>query len=245
MGNKQRFLNNANKKYTNCYPKNLFCNTVFRIALYASTDIKAGTELFFDYSYPAEWTANFKQPKIKEIVVVKQKHKSKSATPSVKSTSSSTTTHRRKALNYNTSSDQHVRVAQLRSRLRNMARRSETRDSSNTTDSQTEIASRNLSVDYCAESQGTHDTDENRDDDLVIGDSQETDDIDDISVSNQEDATLEGLGETTSRRFPDRSRRMSRTAPVVAVETRRNSLRSAVSILGKRKRSDVFDNDDK
>jgi hypothetical protein len=53
------------------YSQVMFCNTVFRVALYAGTDIKAGTELFFDYNYPAEMTKNFKQPKGK-VVAVKQ-----------------------------------------------------------------------------------------------------------------------------------------------------------------------------
>jgi hypothetical protein len=48
-----------------------FCNTVFRVALYAATDIKAGKELFFNYNYPEEMTKNFKQPKGK-VVAVKQ-----------------------------------------------------------------------------------------------------------------------------------------------------------------------------
>jgi hypothetical protein len=49
----------------------VFCNTVFRVALYASVDIKAGTELFFHYNYPEDMTKNFKQPKGK-VVAVKQ-----------------------------------------------------------------------------------------------------------------------------------------------------------------------------
>lgn len=71
MGNKLRFINNANKNLTNCYPKVLLCNTVFRVALYASVDIKAGTEFFFHYNYPEETTMHFKQPKSK-VVAVKQ-----------------------------------------------------------------------------------------------------------------------------------------------------------------------------
>ena len=67
----------ADKKYTNCAPKNLLCNTVSRLALYATTDIKAGTELFFFYSYPSETTAEFKQPTRGKagVVAVKQKVK--------------------------------------------------------------------------------------------------------------------------------------------------------------------------
>ncbi|KAH8723998.1 hypothetical protein GQ44DRAFT_760707 [Phaeosphaeriaceae sp. PMI808] len=71
MGNKLRFINNANPDRSNCYPKVLFCNTVFRIALFANSDIKAGTELFFHYNYPAEMTKHFKQPKGR-VVAVKQ-----------------------------------------------------------------------------------------------------------------------------------------------------------------------------
>ncbi|KAH3910960.1 hypothetical protein HBI56_002380 [Parastagonospora nodorum] len=71
MGNKLRFINNANATHSNCASKVVFCNTVFRVALYALTSIKAGSELFFNYNYPEEMTKNFKQPKGK-IVAVKQ-----------------------------------------------------------------------------------------------------------------------------------------------------------------------------
>ncbi|KAF2032179.1 SET domain-containing protein, partial [Setomelanomma holmii] len=71
MGNKVRFINNANKNLTNCHPKVLLCNTVFRVALYASVDIEAGTEFFFHYNYPEEMTMHFKQPKGK-VFAVKQ-----------------------------------------------------------------------------------------------------------------------------------------------------------------------------
>jgi hypothetical protein len=71
MGNKLRFINNANKSLSNCTSKVLFCNTVFRVALLAMTDIKAGSEFFFHYNYPAALTKNFKQPKGK-VVAVKQ-----------------------------------------------------------------------------------------------------------------------------------------------------------------------------
>ncbi|RMZ72227.1 set domain-containing [Pyrenophora seminiperda CCB06] len=77
MGNKMRFINNADDKYTNCCPKNLLCNTVFRVALYATTDIKAGTELYFNYNYPKEKTAQFKQPGGKVVAVKQTKQKTK------------------------------------------------------------------------------------------------------------------------------------------------------------------------
>ncbi|KAI4676224.1 uncharacterized protein J4E84_009621 [Alternaria hordeiaustralica] len=77
MGNKLRFINNADDKYTNCGPKNLLCNTVFRIALFATRDIKAGTELFFNYNYPKEKTEQFKQPNAKIVAVKQTKQKTK------------------------------------------------------------------------------------------------------------------------------------------------------------------------
>ncbi|EFQ93880.1 hypothetical protein CFE70_008882 [Pyrenophora teres f. teres 0-1] len=77
MGNKLRFINNADDKYTNCFPKNMLCNTVFRIALFAITDIKAGTELYFNYNYPKEKTAQFKQPGGKAEDVKQTKPKTK------------------------------------------------------------------------------------------------------------------------------------------------------------------------
>jgi len=43
----------------------MLCNTVHRIGFYASTDLAAGTELFFNYGYPTEKTAKFKRPKLK------------------------------------------------------------------------------------------------------------------------------------------------------------------------------------
>ncbi|KAI8937747.1 hypothetical protein NX059_005447 [Plenodomus lindquistii] len=97
MGNKLRFINNADRKYANCSPKNLLCNQVYRIALFASTNIPAGTELFFDYNYPDELKATFKQPgqapgsviAVKEAV--KQKTKSKHSTSHAGKSSASTT----------------------------------------------------------------------------------------------------------------------------------------------------------
>jgi histone-lysine N-methyltransferase EZH2 len=77
MGNKLRFINNADDKYTNCGPKNLLCNTVFRIALFATRDMKAGTELYFNYNYPKEKTAQFKQPNAKIVAVKQTKPKTK------------------------------------------------------------------------------------------------------------------------------------------------------------------------
>ncbi|KAF1841831.1 uncharacterized protein K460DRAFT_379824 [Cucurbitaria berberidis CBS 394.84] len=74
MSNKTRFTNNAPKGLTNCEAKNLLCNTVFRLGLYATKDIKAGTELYFHYNYSTEATRDFKQPK---GTVVAVKHTAK------------------------------------------------------------------------------------------------------------------------------------------------------------------------
>jgi len=98
MGNKLRFINNANQNLTNCkltpqchslfvqqltlvpgYPKVLLCNTVFRVAIYAATNLKAGTELFFHYNYPEHVTRHFKQPRgTGKVVAVKHAAKPKS-----------------------------------------------------------------------------------------------------------------------------------------------------------------------
>jgi hypothetical protein len=63
----------ATDRATQClgHSQVVFCNTVFRVALYATTDIKAGAELFFHYNYPEEMTKFFRQPKGK-VVAVKQ-----------------------------------------------------------------------------------------------------------------------------------------------------------------------------
>ncbi|KAL6712503.1 hypothetical protein ACN47E_000380 [Coniothyrium glycines] len=76
VGNKLRFINNADDAHSNCSPKVVFCNTVFRIALYAKVDIKAGAELFFNYNYDPKITAGFKQP---QLVAVKEKVKKPNA----------------------------------------------------------------------------------------------------------------------------------------------------------------------
>lgn len=47
-----RFLNHSNNpKVKNVSPKVMLVNMVDRIGMYASRDIKAGEELFFDYRY--------------------------------------------------------------------------------------------------------------------------------------------------------------------------------------------------
>ncbi|OAL56925.1 hypothetical protein IQ07DRAFT_22575 [Pyrenochaeta sp. DS3sAY3a] len=69
MGNKIRFMNNADPKYANCRPMLLLCNTVIRIALYANERITAGTELLFHYGYPKEKEEkqDFRNPGGKEV----------------------------------------------------------------------------------------------------------------------------------------------------------------------------------
>lgn len=77
MGNKSRFINNADLNLANCHAKNVMCNTVSRIGLYASIDMEPGTELFFHYNYDKDKMKGYKQPK-SQVVTVKQK------TPSAK-----------------------------------------------------------------------------------------------------------------------------------------------------------------
>jgi hypothetical protein len=57
-----RFINNSSGASATCYPKNWFCNTVYRVGLYAKKNLPAGTELFFHYGYQEEKTKNFKEP---------------------------------------------------------------------------------------------------------------------------------------------------------------------------------------
>lgn len=64
-GNKMRFINHASPPYANCVAHLFFCNTVTRIGLFALYDLKAGTELFFDYGYKQEFTKGFKHPRQK------------------------------------------------------------------------------------------------------------------------------------------------------------------------------------
>lgn len=95
-GNKTRFINNAAEKYANCVAKLLLCNQITRVALFAKHDVKAGTELFFDYLYPKDKTDLFKQPDqfqqpdTTKVVAVKQKAKRiPKASPSVLKAASS------------------------------------------------------------------------------------------------------------------------------------------------------------
>ena len=88
MGNKTRFINNADTNLANCHAKNLMCNTVQRIGMYASVDMQPGTELFFHYNYTKEQMKGFKQPKA-QIVAVKQTTKHTKTRPELGVTLSS------------------------------------------------------------------------------------------------------------------------------------------------------------
>lgn len=50
-GNKIRFINNSSQ-HDNCIAQNMLCNMQVRIGLYATRDIKAGEELYFNYNWP-------------------------------------------------------------------------------------------------------------------------------------------------------------------------------------------------
>lgn len=50
-GNKIRFVNNSSQ-HDNCIAHNMLCNMQVRIGLYATRDIKAGEELYFNYNWP-------------------------------------------------------------------------------------------------------------------------------------------------------------------------------------------------
>lgn len=237
MGNKQRFINNADKKYTNCEAKNLFCNTVFRLALYATTDIKAGTELFFDYHYPKDQTKNFKQPKGKELVAVKQ---------TVKQTSKPK--NRNKSpdhLSYKASSSFAPKQSSDRSRARIFAATAKARAAK-----AERHAARLAENEYSAsesrqvpEVRQTRKTIEetyslrlSRAKDLQEDDHGSSSMINESMVTaHSEDGTL--------RRNPGRTRKvMSSLAPVVAVK--KATGKSQIEIGRKRKRPVVFNSDD-
>lgn len=48
--------------HINCVAQPLLCNTVSRLGLYATRDIKPGEELLFNYGYPEDKIAHFKEP---------------------------------------------------------------------------------------------------------------------------------------------------------------------------------------
>jgi hypothetical protein len=59
-GNKFRFINNSDKaNIINCYPVVTLCNGVTRIGMFASRELKPGTELYFNYGYPKDITKHF------------------------------------------------------------------------------------------------------------------------------------------------------------------------------------------
>ncbi|KAF2202581.1 hypothetical protein GQ43DRAFT_391789 [Delitschia confertaspora ATCC 74209] len=59
-GNKFRFINNSDRdNIINCVPRLMLCNTVTRIGMFATRELKPGEELYFNYNYPKEATKGF------------------------------------------------------------------------------------------------------------------------------------------------------------------------------------------
>ncbi|KAL1625102.1 hypothetical protein SLS56_007529 [Neofusicoccum ribis] len=87
-GNKLRFINNSAKS-PNCEPRVMLCNTIVRIGMFATKDIKAGEELFFNYNYPEEVTQHFweKGQKAGTAVAVRTKKSKPKAKPALSSDS--------------------------------------------------------------------------------------------------------------------------------------------------------------
>jgi hypothetical protein len=65
FGNKVRFINHANSKTANLYPRIMLVNLVHRIGLFGSRHVKNGEELFFDYGpeFPDEQLGGAKATK--------------------------------------------------------------------------------------------------------------------------------------------------------------------------------------
>jgi hypothetical protein len=65
FGNKVRFINHADSKKANLYPRIMLVNLVHRIGLFGSRHVKNGEELFFDYGpeFPDEQLGGVKASK--------------------------------------------------------------------------------------------------------------------------------------------------------------------------------------
>ena len=256
MGNKLRFINNADDKYTNCSPKNLLCNTVFRVALYATTDIKAGTELYFNYNYPKEKTSQFKQPSGKVVAVKQMKQKTKKRESPVslsqsiedRSRTLAATVKARAVRAPKTHEEESTKpTGKLHSgplQARKAApgkpgrkkvtkprgkgtNRNEFTDSD--ADMESEASGEEMPTIESQEIQATRDTDE--DDEFVLGNTQE--DGDD-NLTTSEATAAEDVGDALPSRRSGRTRkRLFDISPVVTVKATNNK---ALPVAGKKKR---------
>ena len=270
MGNKLRFINNADDKHTNCCPKNLLCNTVFRVALFAITDIKAGTELYFNYNYPKEKTAQFKQPSGKVVTVkqMKQKTKKRESLASLSQpiedrsrTLAATAKARavREAKTHEgetTKSTSKLRSGPLQARKAAPGKpgrkkvtkpRGKGTDRNELTDSDADMESEASREEMpMIESQETQaarevwDTDE--DDEYILGNTQE--DADDNLTSSEEATAAEDVGDVLPSRRSGRTRKsLFNISPVVPAKATNNKARP-VAGKNKRKRPVIVNSDD-
>jgi hypothetical protein len=265
MGNKLRFINNADDKFTNCAPRNLLCNTVFRIALFATTNIKAGTELYFNYNYPKEKTAQFRQPNGKAVAVKENKQKPKRVDVGSKfnqpgeerdrSRMLAATAKARaaKAAKREAMREQEARLAAAKPlpgpfRARKtvtgafgLKRGSKLRDSISRNESVLDVELSDAEISIAGTSQDTatsqyvEDTDEGEE--FVVGGTQENED-EDVRMSTRH-------GNATGRRRPGRPRkRRSDAVPVMAIEKSRNLGGARPGAGRKRKRPVIINSDD-
>jgi len=269
MGNKLRFINNADDKYTNCCPKNLLCNTVFRVALFAITDIKAGTELYFNYNYPKEKTAQFKQPNGKVVAVkqVKQKTKKRESLASLsqpiedRSRTLAATAKARAVREAKTHEGETTKpTSKLRSgplqarkaapgkpgRKKVTKPRGKGADRNEFTDSDANMESEASGEEMLmAESQEiqaareVRDTDE--DDEFILGNTQESGDD---NLTTSEATAAEDVGDAPPSRRSGRTRKSSfKISPVVPVKATNNRARP-IAGRSKRKRPVIANSDD-
>lgn len=261
MGNKMRFINNAHQKLTNCYAKNFFCNTVFRLALYASKDIKAGTELFFNYNYPKELTLNFQQPKGSSVVAVKQTAKKPKQKPKSKPSTPSSLGQRRDEEEQRLVKVEILKKARAEKARRRAAREAEQalqdsasgdrpgpRRARKTAPNEQHQRLTELKPSKGGTKTGRRPSSRNHvgaDEDSpgvsLSADSQDTEDAYEVPLSD-EDKAVEDAENITTRRKQGKAKKRPTMAPVIAVKKKRGGPRPGAG--RKRKRPIVFNSDD-